>query len=160
MAEYLLRAAVPGLAVSSAGTGALVGEPMQPFALSTLAARGLDGSGFRARQLTADIVIEQDLVLTATRAHRAAVVTLVPRSAASTFTIREFDRLLSLVPEAAPVDVVAAARAQRGYALAERPDDDDVSDPYRGPEAGFVACAGLIERSLARLVALLAPAPA
>jgi len=155
MAEHLLRAAVPALEVSSAGTGALVGEPMQPYALSTLAARGIDGSAFRARQLTAGLVEDADLVLTAARTHRAAAVTLVPRAAARAFTIRELDRLLSGASGPGPLDVVAEARAQRGLVRPERPEDDDVADPIGGPESGYLACADLLDRSLARLVGRL-----
>lgn len=153
MAEHLLRAAVPGIEVSSAGTGALAGEPMQPFALSTLAARGIDGAAFRARQLAPEHVEQADLVVAASREHRAAAVTLVPRAAARAFTVRELDRLLSA---AGPGDdLVAAARGQRGLVRPERPEDDDVRDPMGGPESGYVACAELLERSLARLVARL-----
>lgn len=157
MAEHLLRASVPGVDVSSAGTGALVGEPMQPFALATLAARGIDGSAFRARQISADLVEAADLVLAASREHRAAAVTLVPRASARTFTVRELDRLLSA---AVPGDdLVTAARSMRGLVRPERPEDDDVRDPMGGPEPGYAACADLLERSLAGLVARLAARP-
>lgn len=154
MAEHLLRSAVPGLEVSSAGTHALVGEPMQPFALATLAGRGIDGSAFRARQLTAELVEGADLVLAASREHRAAAVTLVPRAAARSFTVRELDRLLSAATEPT-ADLLAAARAQRGLVRPERPEDDDVADPIGGPESGYVACAQLLDRSLAQLVGRL-----
>lgn len=154
MAEHLLRSAVPDLEVSSAGTRALAGEPMQPFALATLAGRGIDGAAFRARQLTAELVEGADLVLTASREHRAAAVTLVPRAAARAFTVRELDRLLSAVT-GPTADLVAAARAQRGLVRPERPEDDDVADPIGGPESGYVACAQLLERSLAQLVGRL-----
>jgi protein-tyrosine phosphatase len=162
MAEHLLRAAVPGLDVASAGTGALVGEPMQPFALAALAGRGIDGSAFRARQLSREMVEGAALVLTAERRHRAAAVTLVPTAAARTFTLRELDRLLAAVTPA-EIDrrgLVAAAAGQRGLVPPRRPADDDVADPFRGPQDAFLACAELLERSLRRLVALVAPTPA
>jgi protein-tyrosine phosphatase len=153
MAEHLLRAAVPGHDVASAGTGALVGEPMQPFALATLAARGIDGSAFRARQLAADQVEQADLVLAASREHRAAAVTLVPRAAARTFTVRELDRLLSAAEPGG--DLLAAARAQRGLVRPDRPEDDDVRDPYGGPAGGYPPTARLIDASLRRFLDLL-----
>ncbi len=159
MAEHLLRTALPGLDVSSAGTGALVGEPMQPFALSALAARGIDGSAFRARQLGGEQIEVADLVLTATRRHRADVVTLSPRAAARTFTVGELDRLLSRTT--GPVDdLVAAARAQRGLIPPVRAEDDDLVDPYLGPEAGFVTCVETLDKLLARFVALASAASA
>lgn len=66
MAEGLLRArfAVRGRgAVASAGLVALAGRPADPLAVELLAARGVDLSGHRARQLTPELVGEFDLVL-------------------------------------------------------------------------------------------------
>lgn len=166
MAEHLMRAhlevrGLEGFEVASAGTHGLVGEPV--FTHAAVAMRTLDSSAFRARLLTADLVEQADLVLTATRVHRAAVVTLVPRVAARAFTLREFDRLLSAVdPAELPPDPVARARAMvavaarhRGVIRAERPDDDDVADPYGGPAEGYLPTARLIERSLLRWLDLL-----
>lgn len=162
IAEHLLRAA--GVTVSSAGARALAGQPMSGPALDVLAARGIDGSAFRARQLTAELVADADLVLGASREHRAAAVTLVPRAAVRTFTIREFDRLLSGVDAAdLPTEQVERAAAlvrgaagQRGLIRPTRPEDDDVADPYGGPAAGYPPCADLIEASLQRWLTLLA----
>jgi protein-tyrosine phosphatase len=168
MAEHLMRTAlaqqgVVGIEVSSAGTHGLQGYPVQEHAGSALASRGIDAGAFRASRLTADLVAEADLVLTATREHRAAAVTLSPRAAARTFTLREFDRLLSLVDPATlpgtPLDravaLVPAAAAQRGLARPEHPGDDDISDPYGGPPAGYPPCAELIEASMSRWLTLV-----
>jgi len=151
--------------VRSAGTLGNPGQPMEPFALSTLAALGHDGSDFGATFLVEDLVAGADLVLAATREHRAAAVTLNPRAARKTFTLREFDRLLSVVdPEALPTGdrverahaIVLAAAAQRGLVRPDRPGDDDVTDPYRGPESGFTATGALIAATLQRPLDLLA----
>ena len=169
MAEHLLRAGlaargVEGVEVSSAGTHGLVGEPVQEHAAAVLTQRGIDHSAFSARRLDADLVRDADLVLGASREHRAAAVTLVPRAAARTFTIRELDRLLAGVAptdlptepaERAPALVAAAAR-QRGLAHPDRPEDDDVTDPYGGPPAGYPPTARLLEASLQRVLDLLA----
>ncbi len=168
MAEHLMRDALAarglsGFEVSSAGTHGLVGEPIQPYA--GVALGDLDSSAFRARRLEAELVSEADLVLTSTRVHRAAAVTLVPRASGRTFTLRELDRLLSLVdPPNLPTDpqerapaVVRAAAANRGLVRPDRPEDDDVADPYGGPPAGYPPTARLIEASLQRLLELLVP---
>ena len=157
MAEHLLRAGLPpGTAeVTSAGTHGLVGEGMQAHALDVLRERGVDGSAFRARRLEAHHVEGADLVLTATREHRAAVVTLAPTAVRRTFTLRELDRLLSVADLTAP-DLVAAAAAQRGLVRPDKPGDDDITDPYGGPRSGYVACADLLEATLARPLAALA----
>ena len=150
--------------VSSAGTWGHTGSPMEPFALSTLAGRGVDGEAFRARELVAEHVAAADLVLTATRDHRAAAVVLHPRAAARTFTLREFARLLAgVAPEELPAgDVVERARAlvraagsRRGLVPPARPSDDDLADPYQAPASAFAACADLVSASLRRPVDLL-----
>jgi protein-tyrosine phosphatase len=176
MAEHLLReglrtrlgAGAEAFVVASAGTSGLVDRPMERFAADTLRTRyGVDGSAFRARVLAADMVAAADLVLAATREHRAAVVTLHPEAARRTFTIRELDRLLSVVdrdslpagdPEARARAVVAAAAAQRGLVKPDKPGDDDVTDPYRGPLEGYQTCATLLHDALARPLDLVAGA--
>ena len=79
-AERLLRrdldrtvggiAGLSGVHVSSAGTGALVGEPITPPMAQLVAGAGGDVERFSARQLTASIVRGADLVITMTSAHR------------------------------------------------------------------------------------------
>jgi protein-tyrosine phosphatase len=170
MAEHLMRAAlaqrgVQAVEVCSAGTHGLVGEGVFRHAAAELVSRGIDPTGFRARGLDADLVASADLVLGATREHRAAAVTLFPRAAAWTFTLREFDRLLSTTdPRGLPDEpgerarvLVTAAANQRGLVRPARPADDDVPDPYGGPPAGYPPAAQLIEASLQRWLDLVAP---
>jgi protein-tyrosine phosphatase len=179
MAERLTRAGLEQrlgpdarrFVVESAGTWGHSGSPMEPHALSVLAAAGVDGSDFRARELVAEHVVAADLVLGATREHRAAAVVLHPRAASRTFTLREFARLAAAVDPAAltaddPVErareLVRAAAGQRGLVPPERPSDDDLADPYQGPERGFAVCGELVTGSLQRpldLIAALAAAP-
>lgn len=56
--------AVLSVGVSSAGLGALVDYPAHDVAYELMLERGLDLSGHRARQLSADIVFASDLILT------------------------------------------------------------------------------------------------
>ena len=153
--------------VASAGTMGYTGAPMEAFALSSLARYAIDGSAFRARELVADLVVSADLVLAATREHRAAAVVMHPRAAARTFTLREFDRLCSAVdPASLPTGdlvergraLVRAAAANRGLVPPASPRDDDIEDPYQGPEAGFASCAALVHATLQRPLDLLAGA--
>lgn len=133
--------------VTSAGTGALVGEPIQEHAAALLGGAGVDASAFAARQLT-DAQIEQaDLVLAATRRHRAECATLVPAVVPRLFTLREFARLATAAaPEVAAVTsaetraqrLVLAASGHRGAVRGQWPADDDVRDPYGGPASGYV----------------------
>ncbi|MCW2778317.1 MAG: protein tyrosine phosphatase [Frankiales bacterium] len=171
MAEALMRdglraRGVQGaFTVTSAGTWGHSGSPMEPHALATLAAAGVDGADFHARELVAEHVAGADLVLAATREHRAAAVVLQPRAAARTFTLREFARLAAAVdPASLPeVDVVERARAlvraaagKRGLVPPASPKDDDLADPYHAPESAFQACAALVQQALRGPLDLLA----
>ncbi len=81
MAEALLRARFAGRTgarVESAGIAALVGRPAAPEAQALLAARGLDLSAHRARQLTPELVAGFDLVLVMEEGHRRAVEAIAP----------------------------------------------------------------------------------
>ena len=162
-----LGAAADGFVVGSAGTWGHSGAEMEPYALSTLTSLGVDGAAFRARELQADLVGEADLVLGATREHRAAAVVLHPRAASRTFTLREFARLCGAVDPADltatdPVErareLVRAAAGQRGLVPPASPKDDDLADPYQGPEHGFAVCGDLVQASLQRPLDLIAAA--
>ena len=165
IAERLMRAGLQTrlgeqaerVVVESAGTWGHTGSPMEPYALGTLASYGLDGRDFRARELVAEHVAGADLVLGATREHRAAAVILHPRAAARTFTLREFARLVTAVdPRALPEDdllarargLVRAAVAQRGVLPPDRPRDDHLRDPYNAPASAFMVCGDLIAGAL------------
>jgi protein-tyrosine phosphatase len=143
--------------VTSAGTFGLHGNDMEPFAAQVLSALGGDPAGFVARRLDSDLVAAADLVTTATLEHRSIAVSLHPRAASRSFTIRELARLLSVVdltalPQDDPVAraraMVAAAAAKRGYLPPPAPGADDVKDPYGGPLPAYQACGELLVEAL------------
>lgn len=129
-----------GYRVSSAGTGALVGSAMDPRVEGYVRVLGASAENFASRQLTTEILAEQDLVLALTRSHRSRIVELRPALLKKTFTLRELARILPEVQTpfgASPLDRWAAviplalrARSLRGHA----PEDDDVVDPFRRDE--------------------------
>lgn len=173
LAERLLRAmladaGVTGIEVGSAGTHAMAGHPMPAEAARELAAVGGDPTGHVSQQLSVDLVSDADLVVTATLAHRSAVVTLHPRALRYAFTLRELARLLDgddLATVATSETAVARVRAlaalavgRRGVAPPAGPGDDDVVDPYgRGPAvystatAQTVPAVGALARALATI---------
>jgi len=64
MAEALLRDALdPAVSVRSAGLRAMTGHPPHPEAQRLLAKAGIDISGYRGRQLTAEMALQADLIL-------------------------------------------------------------------------------------------------
>ncbi len=175
MAELLSAAALANrlggeadrVHVSSAGTWGHEDSPMEPFAFETLCRMGIDptlAASFRARELTAEMVAAADLVLVASREHRAAAVTLLPRAAGRTFTLREFARLSAGVDVSAlPDDVVerglglvGAAAARRGLAPMGA-EGDDLADPYGAPARAFEHCAADIMGLLRTPLDLWAP---
>jgi len=162
-----LGAAAARVPVESAGTWGHVGDPMEPHARRTLLELGADPYGFQARRLTPTLVAAADLVLTASREHRAAVAVMAPRASRRTFTLRELARLSTAVRSeeltaADPVErgrqLVLAAAAKRGLVPLEAPEDDDIDDPYGAPAAAFAAAAAEISAALALPLELLAPA--
>jgi protein-tyrosine phosphatase len=153
--------------VTSAGTYGLVGHPIEPDALVVLDELGVVPDEFAAREMAKDILDDADLVLTATREHRGAAVSMQPRGSRQTFTIREFARLVAAVDIAGlsgddavsrARTLVDAAAAQRGYVRPESPTDDDVADPYRRPVDAFRLAATQIDEATAVIAERLAQA--
>lgn len=141
MAERLLQANLDRLTpgqfeVSSAGTGALAGSPMETQVADVVGRLGGTAAGFLARQLSPAILAQPDLVLTMTREQRSAVVQIAPTLLKRTFTIREFARLLEMAEmEPATAEerwrlLLLRAPRLRSLVPAEG-EDDDVVDPYR-----------------------------
>jgi protein-tyrosine phosphatase len=142
-AERLLRHHLErtGITTSSAGTGALVGEPMSPPMAALVAADGADPEGFTARQLSADMVRQADLVIAMTSAHRGDTVALLPAAVQRTFVLGELAHMLGHVrPEevsevaGGPASTAERLRAmvtiaKRNRTLGVDP-DEDVVDPY------------------------------
>ncbi|HEX9225195.1 MAG TPA: low molecular weight phosphatase family protein [Arthrobacter sp.] len=128
--------------VSSAGTRAMVGDPIQPPSADIIRTYGGTPDGFAARLLTPKILRESDLVLAMTAKHRGAVMQMDASLLKRTFTIREFARMLQVLEQRdAPSAVVdlptfwrelpARAASVRHLALAAEAADNDVVDPYR-----------------------------
>jgi protein-tyrosine phosphatase len=94
LAERLLQTRLdalgPGFRVSSAGTAAQAGREMEPEALSELERLGGVGADLRARRVSREMVLEADLVLTATKEIRTSVLQLAPNRMKAVFTLAEF----------------------------------------------------------------------
>ncbi|WP_423182235.1 low molecular weight phosphatase family protein [Arthrobacter sp. NyZ413] len=147
VAERLLQAGLDqvlagGFEVRSAGTRAMVGEPIQPLSADVIQTYGGSPGHFAARQLTQKILKEQDLVLTMASSHRGEVLQLDPSLLKRTFTIREFARMVSALEERDDDtsgvdhltfwrDLPARASSVRHLVLAAQASDNDVADPYK-----------------------------
>ena len=135
MAELLFRGwahADADVVVSSAGIEAMVGYGIDRSSASALGQLGIDPSRHRARQFETWMATDADLILTAGREHRDAIISAVPTLYKRTFTMKEFARLVNGLAPGDPRSIVAAAAARRGQVVPDNPEDDDVRDPYKG----------------------------
>jgi len=134
-AAYAARFQLPDFKASSAGTRAVIAQPIDHRAALVLGELGGEVSNFAARQLTSRIASDADLVLTMTKAHRDTVLELAPRQLPRTFTLSEAARLASECGARTVADL-AALRPQ----LAAQ-DLPDVPDPI-GQSSEFFAMVG------------------
>ncbi len=168
MAEFIARRMLAGLplAVASAGTDAIDGAAMHPYAVEVTTATGADPTAFRTRRLRAEHLTGAALVLTATRRQRSACTSLAPAALTRTFTLRQFARLAAEArPAEAEADAgtplraaVSAAVRARGRLQPAAPGAEDLRDPIGGSPADFRRCAEEIERSIRPVLALIATA--
>jgi protein-tyrosine phosphatase len=155
----------PGVVeVRSAGTGAMVGDPMNAPAVTVLEAAGYSADGFVARALTPEIVASADLVLTATRRHRGLVAQMHPKALRYAFTLREFADLVSDVPrDAYAADdagehvraLVLAAAGRRGMRPPLSDENADIVDPYRREALVFDTMSAQVMSALPQVAAAL-----
>jgi protein-tyrosine phosphatase len=175
--ELLLRSALAGagvpldaVAVSSAGVVARDGATRCARSRSLLAAYGVDDVELwttGARRLTAEDVRSADLILTASREHRAAVARLLPAAQTRTFTLRQAARAAHGIaagplPAVVPLPPADDARAQLRWFVAELdaargpvddPLDDDVPDPHVVGDAQHARAMTLMTTAVADLAA-------
>ena len=128
------------LVLASAGTHGYVDRPMHPPQAAELTRRGIDPSAFRSRPLSAALLDEADLVLTAERSHRAFVLEEHPAVFRKTFTLGHF---ASLAAGQEPGGDLFSRLAGRGGTASA---DHDVADPYaRGAQAASVCADALVD---------------
>ncbi len=129
MMEILFRARLDPerFEIASAGVRGWDAAPIDSMVVLELARLGHEKTEHRSRTLDLHHVEEADLVLTASREHRAAVLAMSPRALRKTFTLREFAALAEGAVAESLEDLVADASRRRSTA----PSDIDILDPYR-----------------------------
>jgi protein-tyrosine phosphatase len=167
--DELLRRGIGAdvLEIRSAGTQAEDGDRMHRHSLAVLKDRDIERDDFRTTWLTAAALSDVDIVIGASREHRAAAVGLRPALLNRAFTLAELARIAETIePSELPVGTVAErlaaliplAASRRTHSLPEDPAADDLVDPLGGPIEEFVACAATIDDLLAPVIELLVPA--
>ncbi|WP_035757395.1 low molecular weight phosphatase family protein [Granulicoccus phenolivorans] len=143
-AERRAAQLAPELTVSSAGTDAMVGDPMYPEMAEQVTRRGGDPDGFISRQLDPVLARQPDLILTASARHRRWIIEDWPELARRTFTLDQFTGAAVRVEDATGPDLI-----DRVHRMRPRADPlGDIPDPYRRGPAAAAQCADLIDRHL------------
>lgn len=117
-AEAVLQQQVPSANVSSAGLGAMVGDPADETGLSLAANRGVDMSQHVARQVNRQMIAQADLVLVMDDEH--------------------MERLLRKYPEA----------RGKSFKLGKWRDNKNIVDPYMKSEDFFGLVLDEIDKSV------------
>jgi protein-tyrosine phosphatase len=166
LAEFIFRSRCEEFGldwhVESSGIEARPGTAMHPFAAQTLADSGILVGEWSATRTTAAQAARADLILTATTAHRGAVIQLQPRALQKTFTLFQFARLVSnaeFPAEGRPSrangggDFLAVARAVRSRLQPANPGEEDLADPIGRPIAAFEETARLVQSASRQVLA-------
>jgi protein-tyrosine phosphatase len=142
---WAARADVGGSAkATSGGTRPALGCSMHPEAVALARAHGADAPAHAAHALVLADIRSADLILTAERAHRAAVARLLPRAAPKIYTIREFAALAAALSESPTAADPTAAETQHGPDRLGAPGRE--SEPLDDPVAGALAALEAISR--------------
>lgn len=127
--EHLLRhhLDLEHFEVASAGVMGWEQAPMDEMAAMELGRLGVTPGSFRSHRLESYLIDSADLILTATKDHRSAVLELNPLALRRTFTLLEFAGLVQLSEPESLEGVLEAASRMRS----QGPKAMDIEDPYR-----------------------------
>jgi protein-tyrosine phosphatase len=131
MIELLLRKRLDPerFDLRSAGVYGWNRAPVDSMVALELARFGVSAKGFASRALDDEAIDQADLILAATRDHRAHILGRSPDALRKTYTLLEFAALMDGPDAASPEELVETAFKRRSQAK----DDIDLSDPYRQP---------------------------
>jgi protein-tyrosine-phosphatase len=139
-----------GVEFTSAGTHARDGHAfntdMTPTLPATIAPEGTDT--FRSRHLSAAILDEADLVLTAESVHRQHILDDRPQLHRKVFTLGQFEATIAELPGLSGRELVEAAGRRRTPSTPAH----DVGDPYRRGSAAAEKATGTITAMLSAVV--------
>jgi RpiB/LacA/LacB family sugar-phosphate isomerase len=94
MAQGLFADLIRGrrdIEVTSAGIGAIGGQPPSPYAVEVMAEIGIDIRHIRSKPLMVDLVRKADFIFVMTYGHLDSMLLLFPSAAEKTFLLREFE---------------------------------------------------------------------
>lgn len=109
--------------VSSAGINAIPHQSASDNSIAVMKEKGLDLESHKSNMLTLNIIDAQDLVLTMTEAHKAAILSSVPHLKDRVYSLKEYVGLTG-----------------------------DICDPFGGTIETYNSCLRDIEESIIRLI--------
>lgn len=124
-------AGLHGVEFDSAGTHALVGNPIDPPMALLVGERG-DPASHHAQQLTRELMTNSDLVITMSSNHRRYILDEWPVLGRKAFLIGQVAREVERLPESVTLDTLV----KHLWKHRSPADGDEVADPYLlGPAA-------------------------
>jgi RpiB/LacA/LacB family sugar-phosphate isomerase len=133
MAQGLFADLVRGrrdVEVTSAGIGAVGGQPPSPHSVEVMAELGIDIRNIRSKPLMAELVRKADFIFVMTYGHLDSMLLLFPSAAEKTFLLREFETDLPVM-------------------------EREVSDPIGQSQETYRECRDQIRAALPRLLDLV-----
>lgn len=128
--------------------------PVDPQAVTVMAAFGLDISGHRPQPVQRQHVDAAHLVLAMTREHVRHLATEFPGAFSRTFTVKEIARRVRTAP--VPLDLTSLHEGRTPATLLGRSADDDIDDPYGMAPPAHARCADELSTALSSLAEALA----
>lgn len=165
-AERLLAARLGAqFTVASAGTSAMLGDPMQETMQRLATDMGVRwDEEHRGRALTQSLVAQADLVLCMEREHRSEAVRLQPSAVRRAFTLLEFAHIISSITDSqlqrllslntdSPTAAIDAVMRMRGVVPRLNPERlYDLPDPYGRSRQTYARSAAHIEQAVDQIV--------
>ena len=133
MAQGLFADLVRGrrdIEVTSAGIGAVGGQPPSPYSVDVMSELGIDIKNIRSKPLMAELVRKADFIFVMTYGHLDSMLLLFPSAAEKTFLLREFETDLPVM-------------------------EREVSDPIGQSRETYRECRDQIRAALPRLLDLV-----
>ena len=87
------------ISVSSAGISVFRAPSASPEAVEVMRRAGIDISSHRPRQVTAEMLLEADLVITMTESHRSRILDMYPEIKGKVYTIKKFAKMENGSPD-------------------------------------------------------------
>jgi protein-tyrosine phosphatase len=119
LAQGLLTQQLPAHTVWSAGLGALVGQPADPFSVQVASQNGLDIRDHRAQQVTGFLCQKADLILVMEQNHQVQLERMFPFVRGKSFRLGHYGNFDIADPYRQSIDMFETAYAAIAQGVAD-----------------------------------------